>query len=410
MRRLRLSLPRLPGAFSVSRSLRTQVGIVGAGPAGLVLSHLLYLQGIESIVVENRSRQYVEERVRAGVLEQGTIDLLTEMGVGERMKREGLVHYGIELRFGGRGHRIDFKELTGGKGIMIYAQHEVLKDLNDARIATGGRVLFEVEDVSVHNFEGRIPKIRYKKDGEEYEITCDFIAGCDGFHGICRPSIPAGVCSEYDRIFPFGWLGILAEVRPSSEELIYTYHDHGFALHSMRTPQISRLYLQCKPDEDIANWSDDRIWQELQIRMASNGWKLTEGPIVQKGVTGMRAFVVEPMQYGRLFLAGDSAHIVPPTGAKGLNLAVADVQVLARGLKGFYSTGNRDLLDRYSEICLRRVWKVQRFSWWMTSMLHRFPEDHPFDRRRQLAELDYVTSSRAAALTLAENYVGLPLE
>ena len=293
---------------------------------------------------------------------------------------------------------------------MIYAQHEVLKDLNDARIATGGEVLFEVEDVSVHEFKGPIPKIRYKKNGEEYETRCDFIAGCDGFHGICRPSIPAGVCNEYDRIFPFGWLGILAEVRPSSEELVYTYHDHGFALLSMRTPQISRLYLQCKPDEDIATWNDDRIWQELQVRLASNGWKLTEGPIVQKGVTGMRAFVVEPMQYGRLFLAGDSAHIVPPTGAKGLNLAVADVQILARGLKRFYSTGNRDLLDRYSEICLRRVWKVQRFSWWMTSMLHRFPEDHPFDRRRQLAELDYVTSSRAAAMTLAENYVGLPLE
>jgi p-hydroxybenzoate 3-monooxygenase len=400
----------LPGVTLVSKSLRTQVGIVGAGPAGLVLSHLLYLQGIESIVVENRSRQYVEERVRAGVLEQGTVDLLTEMGLGERMKCEGLVHYGIELRFGGRGHRIDFNDLTGGKSIMIYAQQEVLKDLNNARIAAGGQVLFEVEDVSVHDFEGLAPKIRYKKDGEEYEISCDFIAGCDGFHGICRPSIPAGVLHEYDRVLPFGWLGILAEACPSSEELIYAYHDHGFALLSMRTPQISRLYLQCKPDEDIGGWSDDRIWQELQIRLASNGWRLTEGPIVQKGVTGMRAFVVEPMQYGRLFLAGDSAHIVPPTGAKGLNLAVADVQILARGLKRFYSTGNRDLLDRYSEICLRRVWKVQRFSWWMTSMLHRFPEDHPFDRRRQLAELDYVTSSRAAALTLAENYVGLPLE
>jgi p-hydroxybenzoate 3-monooxygenase len=394
----------------LSKSLRTQVGIVGAGPAGLVLSHLLHLQGIESIVVENRSRQYVEERVRAGVLEQGTVNLLAEMGVGERMKREGLVHYGIELRFGGRGHRIDFKELTGGKGIMIYAQHEVLKDLNDARIATGGQVLFEVEDVSVRDFEGPVPKIRYKRNEEQYEISCGFIAGCDGFHGICRPSIPRGVCIEYDRTFPFGWLGILAEVRPSSEELIYAYHDHGFALHSMRTPQISRLYLQCKPDEDIANWNDERIWQELQVRLASTGWELNEGPIVQKGVTGMRAFVVEPMQYGRLFLAGDSAHIVPPTGAKGLNLAVADVQILARGLNHFYSTGNRDLLDRYSEICLRRVWKVQRFSWWMTSMLHRFPEDRPFDRRRQLAELDYVTSSRAAALTLAENYVGLPLE
>ena len=389
---------------------RTQVGIVGAGPAGLVLSHLLYLYGIDSIVVENRSRQYVEDRVRAGVLEQGTVDLLTEMGVGERMKTEGLIHYGIELRFGGRGHRIDFKDLTGGKGIMIYAQHEVLKDLNNARAATGGQVYFEVEDVSVHGFDGCRPTIRYKKDGNSHEISCDFIAGCDGFHGICRPSIPSGVLTEYVREYPFGWLGILAEARPSSEELIYTYHDRGFALLSMRTPRISRLYLQCKPDEDIALWEDERIWQELHTRLTSDGWKLTEGEILQKGVTGMRSFVVEPMQYGRLFLAGDSAHIVPPTGAKGLNLAVADVRVLARGFKEFYATGRRDLLDSYSEIALRRVWKVQRFSWWMTSMLHRFPDENPFDRRRQLAELDYVTGSRAAAKTLAENYVGLPME
>jgi len=391
-------------------SLRTQVGIVGAGPAGLVLSHLLYLQGIDSVVVENRSRQYSEQRVRAGVLEQGTVDLLTQMGVGERMKAEGLVHYGIELRFGGRGHRIDFKDLTAGKGITIYAQHEVLKDLNNARLATGGQVFFEVENVSVHDFDGSEPKIRYEKDGTSYELTCDFIAGCDGFHGTCRPSIPPGVLTHYEREYPFGWLGILADAPPSSEELIYTHHDRGFALLSMRTPHISRLYLQCKPDEDIDSWSDERIWRELQTRLASNGWKLTEGQVLQKGITGMRSFVVEPMQYGRLFLAGDSAHIVPPTGAKGLNLAVADVQVLARALKHFYDTGRRDLLDTYSEVCLRRVWKVQRFSWWMTSMLHRFPDENPFDHRRQLAELDYVTSSRAAAQTLAENYVGLPLE
>jgi len=391
-------------------SLRTQVGIVGAGPAGLVLSHLLYLHGLDSIVVENRSRQYVEERVRAGVLEQGTVDLLTEMGVGERMKIEGLVHYGIELRFAGHGHRIDFQELTGGKSITIYAQHEVLKDLNSARIATGGQVFFEVEDVSVHDFDNSSPTIRYRRDGKTYELACDFIAGCDGFHGICRPSIPPGVLTEYEREYPFGWLGILAEAPPSSDEFIYTYHDRGFALLSMRTPQISRLYLQCKPDEDIDLWSDEKIWQELQVRLASNGWKLTQGQILQKGVTGMRSFVVEPMQYGRLFLAGDSAHIVPPTGAKGLNLAVADVQILARGLREYYTTGCRDLLNRYSEICLRRVWKVQRFSWWMTSMLHRFPDENPFDQRRQLAELDYVTSSRAAAKTLAENYVGLAME
>jgi len=394
----------------VPTSLRTQVGIIGAGPAGLVLSHLLYLQGIESVVVENRSRKYVEDRVRAGVLEQGTVDLLTEMGVGERMKKEGLVHYGIELRFNGRSHRIDFKELTGGKGITIYAQHEVLKDLNNARIATGGQVLFEVEEVSIHDFDGSSPKIRYCKDGNQYELVCDFIAGCDGFHGICRPSIPDGVLTEYEREYPFGWLGILAEAPPSSDELIYTYHDRGFALLSMRTSQISRLYLQCDPAEDINLWPDEKIWQELQIRLASDGWKLTEGPVIQKGITGMRSFVVEPMQYGKLFLAGDSAHIVPPTGAKGLNLAVADVQILARALHSFYSTGSQCKLNKYSYTCLRRAWKVQRFSWWMTSMLHRFPNENPFDRRRQLAELDYVTSSRAASTTLAENYVGLPLE
>ena len=391
-------------------SSRTQVGIVGAGPAGLVLSHLLYLQGIDSVVIENRSRQYSEQRVRAGVLEQGTVDLLTQMGVGERMKAEGLVHNGIELRFGGRGHRIDFQDLTDGKGITIYAQHEVLKDLNNARIATGGQVLFEVEDVSVHGFDGTKPTIRYKKDGTDFELACDFIAGCDGFHGVCRPSIPHGALTHYEREYPFGWLGILAEAPPSSHELVYTYHDRGFALLSMRTPQISRLYLQCKPDENIDLWSDEKIWKELQIRLASDGWKLAEGPVLQKGVTGMRSFVVEPMQSGRLFLAGDSAHIVPPTGAKGLNLAVSDVRILARALKHFYDTGNRDLLDSYSDTCLRRVWKVQRFSWWMTSMLHRFPDENPFDQRRQLAELDYVTSSRAAAKTLAENYVGLPLE
>ncbi|MGA7630876.1 MAG: 4-hydroxybenzoate 3-monooxygenase [Terriglobales bacterium] len=398
----------VPGPLPISQ--RTQVGIVGAGPAGLVLSHLLCLQGIESVVVENRSRQYSEQRVRAGVLEQGTVDLLTEMGLGARLKAEGLVHYGIELRFRGRGHRIDFQELTGGKGITIYAQHEVLKDLNTARVATGGQVFFEAENVSVHDLDGARPTIRYEKDGDAHELACDFIAGCDGFHGICRPSIPPGVLTHYEREYPFGWLGILADAPPSSDELIYTYHDRGFALLSMRSPHVSRLYLQCSPDENIDHWSDEKIWQELQTRLASDGWKLTEGQVLQKGVTGMRSFVVEPMQYGRLFLAGDSAHIVPPTGAKGLNLAVADVRILARALKHFYATGNRNLLDNYSEVCLRRVWKVQRFSWWMTSMLHRFPDENPFDQRRQLAELDYVTSSRAAAQALAENYVGLPTE
>jgi len=361
-------------------------------------------------VIENRSRTYVEERVRAGVLEQGTVDLLIEMGVGARMKREGLIHHGIELRFNGRGHRIDFQELTG-KAITIYAQAEVLKDLNDARIASGGQVLFEVENVAVQDFDSTQPKILYSKDGNDYVLQCDFIAGCDGFHGICRPSIPPGVLTEYERVYPFGWLGILAQAPPSSDELIYCYHQHGFALLSMRTPQISRLYLQCEPHEDVGHWTDKKIWSELQTRLATtNGWQLIEGAVLQKGVTGMRSFVVEPMQYGRLFLAGDAAHIVPPTGAKGLNLAVADVQILALALDQYYSKRTRDLLDEYSNICLRRVWMVQRFSWWMTSMLHRFPGENPFDSRRQLAELDYVTSSRAAAQTLAENYVGLPLD
>jgi p-hydroxybenzoate 3-monooxygenase len=392
-------------------ALKTQVGIVGAGPAGLMLSHLLYLQGIESVVLEAHSRQYVEERVRAGILEQGTVDLLKETGVGARMMRQGLVHHGIELQFARKRHRIDFEELTGGKGVMVYAQHEVLKDLIEARIAAKGKLFFDVEDVSVSEFDGSKPKIQFRKDGSTQELRCDFIAGCDGFHGVCRTSIPEGVLKVFERTYPFAWLGILAQAPPSSKELIYAYHDRGFALLSMRSPEISRLYIQCPPEEDVAEWPDEKIWQELRIRLGTNdGWKLTEGPVVQKGVTGMRSFVVEPMQYGRLFLAGDSAHIVPPTGAKGLNLAVADIRVLARALSEYYATGKTQLLDSYSEICLRRVWKVQRFSWWMTSMLHRFSDDNMFDQRRQLAELDYVTSSRAASMTLADNYVGLPMD
>ena len=397
------------------KKLRTQVGIVGAGPAGLMLSHLLHLQGIESIVIENRSQQYVEERVRAGVLEQGTVDLMVETGVGARLKKEGLVHYGVNLRFGRRTHRIDFAELTGGKGITIYAQHEVIKDLNKVRREAGGQIFYEVEDVSVHDFadagSATKPSIRFQSGGEPHELSCDFIAGCDGYHGICRPSVPSGVLTLFDRTYPFGWLGILADVTPSCDELIYSYHERGFALLSMRSPQVSRLYLQCSPEEDINKWPDAKIWEELHRRLAAdNGWKLKEGPITQKGVTGMRSFVVEPMQCGKLFLAGDAAHIVPPTGAKGLNLAVADVRVLARALEEFYKSETRQRLDEYSATCLRRVWKVQRFSWWMTAMLHLFDTDNQFDQRRQLAELDYVTSSRAASQSLAENYVGLPMD
>jgi p-hydroxybenzoate 3-monooxygenase len=389
--------------------MRTQVGIVGAGPAGLILSHLLQQQGIDSIIIEKYSRQHVEERVRAGVLEQGTVEMLADLGLAERLQREGLVHYGIELSFLGRRHRIDFKELTG-RGITVYGQNEVVKDLTNARLASGGEILFEAEEVSVADLDSRAPRIRYRKAGEDAEVTCDFIAGCDGFHGICRPSIPAGVLTSHEREYPFGWLGILAEAPPSSQELIYSNHERGFALLSMRSPKISRLYLQCEPEEDLEQWPDERIWRELETRLGVEGWKLTRGAVLQKGVTGMRSFVVEPMQFGRLFLAGDAAHIVPPTGAKGLNLAAADVRVLAHALTERCKSGSMSLLARYSQIALRRVWKAQRFSWWMTSMLHRFHGENSFDHRRQLAELDYVTSSRAAAQSLAENYVGLPFD
>jgi p-hydroxybenzoate 3-monooxygenase len=392
-------------------SRRTQVGIVGAGPAGLLLSHLLHLHGIASVVVEARSRAYVEDRIRAGVLEQGTADLLVATGLGDRLEREGLVHHGIELRFQGQGHRIDFADLAQGQGVTVYGQHEVVKDLIAQRLADGGEIVFEAEGTSVHDFADGQPFIRFTKDGKPHEIGCDFIAGCDGFHGISRSAIPDGVLTTFERVYPFAWLGILAKAPPASDELIYAHHERGFALLSMRSPDVSRLYIQCDPDEDIARWSDERIWEELQIRLAHGGdWHLHEGPVLQKGITPMRSFVVEPMQHGRLFLAGDAAHIVPPTGAKGMNLAVADVRVLATGLDAFYTSGRMDLLERYSEVCLRRIWKAQRFSWWMTSMLHTFAEHSAFDRRRQLAELDYVTSSRAAAASLAENYVGLPME
>ena len=389
--------------------MRTQVAIIGAGPAGLLLSHLLHRAGIASVVIERHSRRHAEERIRAGVLEQGTVDLLVNTGIGDRLRREGLVHDGIELRFGGRGHRVDFKALTG-RTITVYGQHEVVKDLITARLAAGGQILFDSVTVSVHDFDTATPRIRFRRDGTQSELACDFIAGCDGFHGICRPSIPAGALTIYEKEHAFGWLGILAESPPPSRELIYAHHQRGFALYSMRTPQLSRLYLQCAPGEDPARWPDELIWKELRIRLGSGGRALREGPVLQKGVTGMRSFVVEPMQYGRLFLAGDAAHIVPPTGAKGLNLAVADVRVLARALAAFYGSGSTELLDRYSAVCLNRVWQTQRFSWWMTSLLHSFPEEGPLRERLQLAELDYIAGSRFAATALAENYVGLPFD
>ncbi len=391
--------------------MRTQVGIVGAGPAGLLLSHLLHREGIESVVVESRSRDYVEHRVRAGVLEQGAVDLLVQSGVGERLRREGLLHHGIELRFGGRGHRIDLTELTGGRAITVYGQQEVVKDLIRARLDAGGQVLFDVSDVSVHALESTNPRIRFRREDADFEMQCDVIAGCDGFHGICRQSVPGGVLKAFERSYPFAWLGILAEAAPSREELIYAYHERGFALFSMRSPSITRLYLQVAPDEDIDQWSDDRVWKELHTRLETDdGWKLNEGPVLEKGITGMRSFVTEPMQHGRLFLAGDSAHIVPPTGAKGMNLAVADVHVLSRALIALFKSRREDLLAAYSQTSLKRVWRAEHFSWWMTSMLHRFPGDDAFGHQLQRSQLDYVVGSRAAATSLAENYVGLPLD
>jgi p-hydroxybenzoate 3-monooxygenase len=384
--------------------VRTQVGIVGAGPAGLVLAHLLHRRGIDSVVVERHSREHIEKRVRAGVLEHGTVDLLVSSGLGERLRRERMVHHGLELLFDGVGHRIPLTDLTG-REITVYGQHEVVKDLVAARLATGRPLHFSVPDVSLHGLADR-PVIRF--GGESLE--CDFVAGCDGFHGVSRPSIPAPALTVYERAYPYAWLGILAEAPPSAEELIYALHERGFALHSMRSPAITRLYLQVPAGESLDAWPDDRIWEELRIRLARRdpAWTLADGPILERSIAPMRSFVVEPMRYGRLFLAGDAAHIVPPTGAKGLNLAVADVAVLAEALASFYATGDTRGLDGYSARCLRRVWRVQHFSWWMTSMLHRVDDD-PFTLRLQLSQLRYTVSSTAAATSLAENYVGLPL-
>jgi p-hydroxybenzoate 3-monooxygenase len=388
--------------------MRTQVAIVGAGPAGLVLALLLRRVGIDSIIIEDRSREYIEHRIRAGLLEQWVTDLLVELDVGDRMRREGMFHRGIFLNFDGALHHVNFRDLIH-KGVTIYGQQEVVKDVVARLLADGEQILFEVGNVSIHEFTGDRPKIRFRHQGVDHEIDCDFIAGCDGFHGICRPSFPAGLLQVFEREYPFGWLGILSESPPPEDELIYTYHERGFALFTMRSPTLARLYLQCAPDEDIDNWPDARIWDELRIRL--DGVRpLAEGKMLQKGITPMRSFVVEPMQVGRLFLAGDSAHIVPPTGAKGMNLAVADVVVLSRALEAFYRGSRTDLIEAYSKTCLARVWKAQRFSWWMTQMLHCFPDESAFDRRRQLAELAYVASSTAAATALAENYAGLPME
>ena len=387
--------------------MRTQVAIVGAGPAGLMLGHLLQRAGIDAVVLEARSRAYIEQRVRAGVLEQGSVDLLVGAGLGDRLQREGLVHDGIELRFDRRGHRIDFPSLTNGRRITVYGQQEVVKDLVAARLASGAPLHFEVSDVRIGGVEGDAPSVRFNHAGGEETLACDFIAGCDGFHGACRAAIPASVLTVHERTYPFAWLGILASAVPAHDELIYAHHERGFALFSMRSPTVTRLYLQVPPDEDASGWSDDRIWAELRRRFqGEDGWSPNEGPVLEKGVTGMRSFVAEPMRFGRLFLLGDAAHIVPPTGAKGMNLALGDARVLADALQGYYGSGDKGALDGYSERCLARVWRAEHFSWWMTSMLHRFPGDDSFHHRLQMSQLRYVVASRAAATSLAENYVG----
>ncbi|APV50777.1 4-hydroxybenzoate 3-monooxygenase [Betaproteobacteria bacterium GR16-43] len=389
---------------------RVPVAIVGAGPAGLLLANLLQREGIESVVLESRSRSEIEATVRAGVLEQGTVDLLKEAGLGERLVREGVVHHGIHLRFDKRTRRIDLSSLTGGRSITLYAQHEVIKDLVAARLRAGRAIEFSVRDVHLRDLEGDSPSVRYRRaDGTEAVVECDFIAGCDGYHGVSRNSIPARSRVEHTRAYPFGWFGILVEAPLASEELIYACHDRGFALVSTRSPSLQRLYFQCDPADSVEAWPDARIWDELHTRLETDdGWTFQEGRITQKNIVAMRSFVCETMRHGRLFLAGDAAHIVPPTGAKGLNLAVADVRRLAAALAEHYASGRDAALDRYATDALRRVWRCEHFSWWMTSMLHRFPGEDSFHRHLQVSQLEYLTQSKAAATALAENYVGLP--
>ncbi|MEU6916946.1 4-hydroxybenzoate 3-monooxygenase [Streptomyces olindensis] len=389
--------------------MRTTVGIIGAGPAGLLLARLLHNAGIDSVVLESRDRAYVERRQRAGILEQGTADVLRAAGAGERMDREGLRHDGIELRFDRRRHRIDFPALTGGRSVMVYAQTEVCKDLIALQLREGGPLLFEAEALAVEDAGTDAPRVRFRHEGREDVLECEYVVGCDGFWGVSRQAIPAALTRVFERTYPFGWLGILADVPPSHDELVYARHDRGFALLSMRSPAVSRLYLQVPDGTDAEAWSDEQIWDELERRFeTADDWRLERGPITQKSVTPMRSYVHEPMRHGRLFLAGDAAHIVPPTGAKGLNLAVGDVVTFARALAHEKETGSPELLDAYSQTCLRRVWQAERFSYDMTTLLHRTPDASPFDDRLQLARLERIASSRAAETDLAEGYTGFP--
>jgi len=388
--------------------VRVQVAIIGSGPAGLLLGQLLHLAGVDTVIIERRSREYVLGRIRAGVLEQGMVDMLESAGVGARLNREGLVHGGFDILFAGERHRIDLAGLTGGRKVLVYGQTEVTKDLMDARTAAGAKSVYEADDVSLHGIDTH-PRVRYHADGRDHEVECDFVAGCDGFHGVTRKSVPGSAIRTYERVYPFGWLGVLSDTRPVSEELIYVSHERGFALCSMRSPTRSRCYVQCSLAEDVDQWPDDRFWDELRGRLdPKTADALVTGPSIEKSIAPLRSFVAEPMRFGRLFLAGDAAHIVPPTGAKGLNLAASDVYYLSTALIEYYRSGSSAGLDAYSARALRRVWQAERFSWWMTNLLHRFPEHGPFGEKVQMAELEYLVSSRVAMTSLAENYVGLP--
>jgi p-hydroxybenzoate 3-monooxygenase len=404
------ALDLAPGAGLREKPLktRTQVGIVGAGPSGLLLAQLLHRAGIESVVLERQSRDYVLSRIRAGVLEQGTVALLEQAGVGERVHREGLAHDGVLLQFDSRLHRIDFRELVG-KSVTVYGQTEVTRDLMNARDAVGGASVYEAQDVTLIDYGSARPRLTYRKDGVQHELECDYIAGCDGFHGVCRASVPADRIELFERVYPFGWLGILSRTRPLDHELIYTSHERGFALASMRSNSVSRYYVQCTLEDRVEEWSDDRFWEEFSTRVGPEvAARLETGPSIEKSIAPLRSFVAEPMRFGNLFLVGDAAHIVPPTGAKGLNLAASDVGYLSRALIDRYQNNSPAALDAYSDTALRRIWAAERFSWWMTSLMHRFPETTGFDRRVQVAEFNYLSGSRAASQALAENYVGLP--